>query len=173
IIDELGRGTSTHDGLGITYAVCEELLKTKAFIFFATHFHELTRSLTVYPNVVNLHLEVELGEENRRVAMKYLYRVKDGRNDDEHYGLKFGQIVGLSDDIIQKATEVSHKLKDLIDANKEKSTSNKIIQRRKALLQLSQHLLQIKRSSNLDHDGLRRYLKMVQEEFVTRMEELM
>ncbi|RIB07458.1 muts domain V-domain-containing protein [Gigaspora rosea] len=173
IIDELGRGTSTHDGLGITYAICEELLKTKAFIFFATHFHELTRSLTVYPNVVNLHLEVELGEENRRAAMKYLYKVKDGRNDDEHYGLKFGQMVGLHDDIIQKATEVSHKLKNLIDANKEKSTSNKIIQRRKALLQLSQHLLQIKRSSNLDQDGLRRYLKMVQEEFITRMEELM
>lgn len=136
IIDELGRGTSTHDGLGITYAICEELLKTKAFIFFATHFHELTRSLTVYPNVVNLHLEVELGEENRRAAMKYLYKVKDGRNDDEHYGLKFGQIVGLHDEIIQKATEVSHKLKNLIDANKEKSTSNKIIQRRKALLQV-------------------------------------
>ncbi|RGB41068.1 muts protein 4, partial [Rhizophagus diaphanus] len=84
IIDELGRGTSTHDGLGITYAICEELLKTKAFIFFATHFHELTRSLTVYPNVVNLHLEVEV--KDSRVAMKYLYRVKDGRNDEEHYG---------------------------------------------------------------------------------------
>nr|AOP03992.1 Msh4 [Rhizophagus irregularis] len=109
IIDELGRGTSTHDGLGITYAICEELLKTKAFIFFATHFHELTRSLTVYPNVVNLHLEVEIEEEDSRVAMKYLYRVKDGRNDEEHYGLKFGQIIGLPENVIRKATEVSYK----------------------------------------------------------------
>ncbi|GBC10105.1 hypothetical protein RclHR1_09340004 [Rhizophagus clarus] len=173
IIDELGRGTSTHDGLGITYAICEELLKTKAFIFFATHFHELTRSLTVYPNVVNLHLEVEIEEEDSRVAMKYLYRVKDGRNDDEHYGLKFGQIVGLPEDIIRKASEVSYKLKELIDSNKEKSNSNKIIQRRKTLLQLTQHLLQIRRSSNLDKDELRRYLKMVQEEFITKMEALL
>ncbi|PKY43262.1 hypothetical protein RhiirA4_457218 [Rhizophagus irregularis] len=168
IIDELGRGTSTHDGLGITYAICEELLKTKAFIFFATHFHELTRSLTVYPNVVNLHLEVEIEEEDSRVAMKYLYRVKDGRNDEEHYGLKFGQIIGLPENVIRKATE----LKELIDSNKEKSTSNKIIQRRKTLLQLTQHLLQIRRSSNLDKEELRKYLKMVQEEFITKMEAL-
>ncbi|RIA80970.1 muts domain V-domain-containing protein [Glomus cerebriforme] len=247
IIDELGRGTSTHDGLGITYAICEELLKTKAFVFFATHFHELTRSLTIYPNVVNLHLEVEIEGDSRiamkylyrvkdgrnddehyglkfgqivglpenvirkasevsyklkelidsnkekstsnkiiqrrktllqiegdsRIAMKYLYRVKDGRNDDEHYGLKFGQIVGLPENVIRKASEVSYKLKELIDSNKEKSTSNKIIQRRKTLLQLTQNLLQIRRSSNLNKDELRRYLKMVQEEFISKMEELL
>nr|CAG8543607.1 10899_t:CDS:10 [Entrophospora candida] len=171
IIDELGRGTSTHDGLGITYAVCEELVKTKAFIFFATHFHELTRSLTIYPNVVNLHLEIEIG--NEKFGIRYLYKVKDGRNDDEHYGLRFGQLIGLPDDVIQKATEVSHKLKELIDANKEKSSSNKITKRRQLLLQLTEHLLQIKRSSNLDKDSLRRYLKMVQEGFITKMEELM
>ncbi|CAJ0847078.1 4505_t:CDS:10 [Entrophospora sp. SA101] len=171
IIDELGRGTSTHDGLGITYAVCEELVKTKAFIFFATHFHELTRSLTIYPNVVNLHLEIEIG--NEKFGIRYLYKVKDGRNDDEHYGLRFGQLIGLPDDVIQKATEVSHKLKELIDANKEKSSSNKITKRRQLLLQLIEHLLQIKRSSNLDKDSLRRYLKMVQEGFITKMEELM
>ncbi|CAG8585192.1 6352_t:CDS:10 [Rhizophagus irregularis] len=141
IIDELGRGTSTHDGLGITYAICEELLKTKAFIFFATHFHELTRSLTVYPNVVNLHLEVEIEEEDSRVAMKYLYRVKDGRNDEEHYGLKFGQIIGLPENVIRKATEVSYKAFG------------------------SPHYL--------DHkEELRKYLKMVQEEFITKMEAL-
>jgi len=88
-------------------------------------------------------------------------------------GLKFGQIVGLPENVIRKASEVSYKLKELIDSNKEKSTSNKIIQRRKTLLQLTQHLLQIRRSSNLDKDELRRYLKMVQEEFIAKMEELL
>ncbi|RHZ86046.1 hypothetical protein Glove_55g65 [Diversispora epigaea] len=169
IIDELGRGTSTHDGLGITYAICEELLKTKAFVFFATHFHELTRYLTVCPNVVNLHLEVEIENQS---TMKYLYRVKDGSNDDEHYGLRVGKMIGLPNDIIEIASEISYKLKNLIDTNKAKSVSNKMIQRRKALLQLTHQLLQIKRSSNLDKDGFRRYLKMIQEEFVIRMEKI-
>ncbi|CAG8475627.1 9924_t:CDS:10 [Ambispora leptoticha] len=171
IVDELGRGTSTHDGLGITHAVCEEFIKTKAFVFFATHFYELTKSLTVFPNVVNLHLEVEIGAQDNQFAMKYMYKVCDGRNDDEHYGLKFGQIVGLPEDVISKASEVSHKLKDMIDASKERSSSNKIRQRRKALFQLTQHLLQIKRSSNLDKERLLGYLRMVQQEFVMKMEE--
>ena len=53
-------GTSTHDGLGIAFAVCEELIHSRAFVFFVTHFQELTSSLTVYHNVVNLHLETEV-----------------------------------------------------------------------------------------------------------------
>ncbi|KAI1315559.1 MutS protein msh4 [Mortierella claussenii] len=59
IIDELGRGTSIHDGLGISFAVCEELVHSRALVFFATHFQELTSCLAVYHNVVNLHLETE------------------------------------------------------------------------------------------------------------------
>ncbi|KAG0269965.1 MutS protein msh4 [Actinomortierella ambigua] len=62
IVDELGRGTSTHDGMGIAFAVCEVLAQTRAFVFFATHFHELASTLTVYHNVVNLHLETEVSK---------------------------------------------------------------------------------------------------------------
>ncbi|KAI8891327.1 hypothetical protein K501DRAFT_166658 [Backusella circina FSU 941] len=57
-MDELGRGTSPIDALGITGAICEALIKTKAFCFFVTHLHELTKSLATYPNVVNLQLKV-------------------------------------------------------------------------------------------------------------------
>lgn len=53
-------GTSTHDGLGIAFAVCEELIHIRALVFFATHFQELTSSLPAYHNVVNLHLETEV-----------------------------------------------------------------------------------------------------------------
>jgi len=53
-------GTSTHDGLGIAFAVCEELIRTRALVFFATHFQELASSLPAYHNVVNLHLETEV-----------------------------------------------------------------------------------------------------------------
>jgi DNA mismatch repair protein MSH4 len=53
-------GTSTHDGLGIAFAVCEELIHNRSLVFFATHFQELTTTLTAYHNVVNLHLETEV-----------------------------------------------------------------------------------------------------------------
>lgn len=87
IIDELGRATSTNDGLGISFAVAEALLKSKAFVFFATHFVQLAELLDGYPDVVNLHLSVAL--ENKRggkAGYKFLYTVKDGSTTEEHYG---------------------------------------------------------------------------------------
>lgn len=51
IIDELGRGTSAEEGMGLCYAICEQLLTTGAFTFLATHFLELNNLLNCYPNV--------------------------------------------------------------------------------------------------------------------------
>lgn len=50
IIDELGRGTSAEEGVGLCYAICEQLLATSAFTFLATHFIELNRLATLYNN---------------------------------------------------------------------------------------------------------------------------
>lgn len=60
LIDELGRGTSPEDALGIGGAVCEDLARTRAFCFFATHLHELTCTLDIYPNIVNLQFKVNV-----------------------------------------------------------------------------------------------------------------
>ena len=51
IIDELGRGTSAEEGVGLCYAICEELLSTGAYSFIATHYLELNRLAGTYPNV--------------------------------------------------------------------------------------------------------------------------
>ncbi len=51
IIDELGRGTSSEEGVGLCQAICEHLLSTEAITFFSTHFLELTRLEALYPNV--------------------------------------------------------------------------------------------------------------------------
>ena len=59
IVDELGRGTSTQDGVGITYAISEKFILSKAFTFFATHFKELCQ-LDAYPTVVNYHMATEV-----------------------------------------------------------------------------------------------------------------
>jgi DNA mismatch repair protein MSH4 len=64
IIDELGRGTSVSDGLGITFAVCERLRETKAHVFVVTHYHDLAQLLSIYPNVSELKLDVEVSKFN-------------------------------------------------------------------------------------------------------------
>ena len=51
IVDELGRGTSAEEGMGLCYAICEQLLATAAYTFLATHFLELNHLSNCYPNV--------------------------------------------------------------------------------------------------------------------------
>jgi DNA mismatch repair protein MSH4 len=63
IIDELGRGTSVSDGLGITFAICEKLRETKAHVFIVTHYHDLAKLLAIYPNVSELKLDVEVNTD--------------------------------------------------------------------------------------------------------------
>jgi hypothetical protein len=58
IIDELGRGTSTKDGVSIAWAICEQLAAMKAYTLFVTHFHLLVELESIYPNVKNFHLMV-------------------------------------------------------------------------------------------------------------------
>jgi DNA mismatch repair protein MSH4 len=61
IVDELGRGTSPRDGMAIALAVCEALVESRALVWFATHFRELTQILAERSGVVNLHMRVEVG----------------------------------------------------------------------------------------------------------------
>jgi hypothetical protein len=70
IIDELGRGTSNQDGVGIAWACCENLLSLRAPTLFATHFSELVQLANIYPNCQNLHL----GVEPRQDGLHFLYR---------------------------------------------------------------------------------------------------
>jgi len=60
LIDELGRGTSPIEGIGISHAIAEKLIEMKSYVFFATHFSDLSVTLSRHPNVVNLHLSVQV-----------------------------------------------------------------------------------------------------------------
>ena len=60
IVDELGRGTSTRDGMAIALAVCEALVESRAMVWFATHFRELTEILAERAGVANLHMQAEV-----------------------------------------------------------------------------------------------------------------
>ncbi|OAD73912.1 hypothetical protein PHYBLDRAFT_64866 [Phycomyces blakesleeanus NRRL 1555(-)] len=130
LIDELGRGTSFNDALGISGAICEEIIRSKAYCLFSTHLHQLTTSLSIYPNVVNLQLKVDIvsllenhyqssythlsieTDEMDKCAIHFLYTVEDGNTTKLHYGLKAAQLVGFPNNILARAHEISTKLED-------------------------------------------------------------
>ncbi|HVN64265.1 MAG TPA: DNA mismatch repair protein MutS [Candidatus Binataceae bacterium] len=102
LLDEVGRGTSTFDGLAIAWAVAEYLHdKTRAKVLFATHFHELTDLARERPRVKNLSMAVrEWGGE-----VLFLRRVIEGPAS-RSYGIEVAKLAGLPDSIIARAREI-------------------------------------------------------------------
>ncbi|KAH8147392.1 uncharacterized protein LAJ45_08548 [Morchella importuna] len=168
IMDELGRGTSTRDGLALALAVCEALIESRAFVWFATHFRDLASILAERAGVVNLHLQVEMNDPD---TMTMLYKVADGSVKDQYYGLALARIVGLPQDVLDKATLVSETLSRRLDKQKRKSKSFHLSRRRNLVLKLKETLIQA-RDGNMDDKMLQSWLTKVQDEFVTRMSRL-
>ncbi|XP_032231017.2 mutS protein homolog 4 [Nematostella vectensis] len=157
IVDELGRGTSSEEGVGICYAVCEHLLGIKAFTFFATHFLELTTMDELYPNVENLHFEIQRVYSNEAGQDKIVYShvLSKGRMQERHYGLQLAEISTLPQSIIREAKAVSQQISKTEQSSKILSAEAK---RSKAEFRLATKLIQAARNSCLDDNGLRAYL---------------
>ena len=103
IMDEVGRGTSTNDGLAIAQAVTEYLLARSAKVLFATHFHELT--FVEHPQKRNLALTVrESGDD-----IIFLKKVKPGVVDHS-YGIHVAKLAGVPRDVIDRAGEILKKI---------------------------------------------------------------
>ena len=106
IMDEVGRGTSTNDGLSIAWAVSEELLgRVGCRTFFATHYHEL--SLLSHPCVVNRSMEVQ--EKDGQVI--FLRRLREGPAS-ESYGIHVARLAGLSPSVLERAGHIMERLRE-------------------------------------------------------------
>ena len=102
LLDEVGRGTATFDGLSIAWAVVEALHKdARPRTLFATHYHELTELEQLLPGVKNVHVSVqETGNE-----IVFLRRVEPG-SADKSYGIEVARLAGLPDEVIVRAREI-------------------------------------------------------------------
>ncbi|MDD2370569.1 MAG: DNA mismatch repair protein MutS [Firmicutes bacterium] len=101
ILDEVGRGTSTLDGLSIAWAVSEYLLtKIKSRTIFATHYHELIDLEKHFKNVFNLSMAVQEYKDQ----IVFLRKVVSG-GADKSYGLHVAKMAGLPDDLLRRAEE--------------------------------------------------------------------
>lgn len=101
LFDEIGRGTSTFDGMAIAGSILEYLAsKIKARTLFSTHYHQLTALSEMYPNIVNYQVMVEKKNQN----ITFLYQVKEG-TANRSYGVHVAALADLPDEIIQKANK--------------------------------------------------------------------
>jgi DNA mismatch repair protein MutS len=102
LLDEVGRGTATFDGLSIAWAVVEHLQKhTRARTLFATHYHELTELAELLPTVKNVHVSVK--ETPNEII--FLRKVEPG-SADKSYGIEVARLAGLPKSVIERAREV-------------------------------------------------------------------
>ena len=176
IIDELGRGTSTRDGLAIAIAIAEALVESRALVWFVTHHRDLARFMAELPGVVNLHLEVDFdvqrtennveGPETGRMTM--LYKVADGPVAAASYGIELAKVVELPPIVIDTAQRVSKTL--TLKNERKKKTSKAIIDaRRRKLIFALRETLQQARDGAMRGETLWAWLKKLQDEFVRRM----
>ena len=102
LLDEVGRGTATFDGLSIAWAVVEHLQQhTRARTLFATHYHELTELAELLPGVKNVHVSVKETPND----IVFLRRVEPG-SADKSYGIEVAKLAGLPHEVIARAREV-------------------------------------------------------------------
>jgi len=102
ILDEIGRGTATFDGLSIAWATVEHLhAVNQCRTLFATHYHELTALASRLPDVANATIEVKEWHDD----IVFLHKVRPGAAD-RSYGIQVARLAGLPRAVIERATEV-------------------------------------------------------------------
>ncbi|MDE2944424.1 MAG: DNA mismatch repair protein MutS [Gemmatimonadota bacterium] len=105
LLDEIGRGTSTYDGLSIAWAVTERLHELGARTVFATHYHELVGLAESLPRAAAFNVAVrETGED-----IVFLYRLQPG-GSDRSYGVHVARLAGLPSDVVGRAARILHVL---------------------------------------------------------------
>jgi DNA mismatch repair protein MutS len=105
ILDEIGRGTSTYDGLSLAWALAEHFQKTKSRTLFATHFHELTALADQHSGVKNYNVAVKEWKDE----IIFLHKIVAGSTDDS-YGIYVAKLAGVPQKIIERAKRILFEL---------------------------------------------------------------
>jgi DNA mismatch repair protein MutS len=147
ILDEVGRGTATFDGLAIAWAVVEYIhQRTRAKTLFATHYHELTELAEVLSGVKNLHVSVK--EAGERIV--FLRKVEPGRAD-RSYGIEVARLAGLPPAVIERARDVLERHEEREHSvSEELSPGPKTPTQVEIFTPLNQHIVERIRAVNVD-----------------------
>lgn len=146
LLDEIGRGTSTYDGLAIAWAVAEHIhSRVRAKTLFATHYHELTALPAAHAGIFNLHVSVKQAGDR----LVFLRRVEPGKAD-RSYGIEVARLAGLPRGVVSRAKDVlaEHERSDTVPPQAEPKPEGP--GQRKIFEALPEGLLEELRSLNLD-----------------------
>ena len=157
LIDEIGRGTSTYDGIAIAWAVAEELHRIGCKCLFATHYHHLNELENLLPRVRNYRADVL--EEGNKVV--FLYRIVPG-GTDRSYGIQVARLAGLPERVIERAKEILSTLE---------SNDQKVVSPPKTAAQLITTPVQLRLFEFAPHPVLER-LKQIDPDSLTPREAL-
>lgn len=121
LLDEVGRGTSTLDGISVAWAISEYLFQVKKCnTIFATHYTELTYMSYIYNEVIAKRIKVKETME----GVIFLHKIEDGTSDNS-YGIEIAKLAGFPVEIVDRAREVLEQLSDRVDfENKLKKVKN-------------------------------------------------
>ncbi|MCI0402917.1 MAG: DNA mismatch repair protein MutS [Acidobacteria bacterium] len=146
LLDEVGRGTATFDGLALAWAVVEHLhAHVRAKTLFATHYHELTELADLLPGVKNVHVAV------RETASEivFLHRVEPG-SADKSYGIDVAKLAALPLEVIERAREVLQRHERREEVVKEELSPGAAAQQMALLTPLDQKIVETLRAADLD-----------------------
>ena len=121
LLDEIGRGTSTYDGVAIAWAVAEFIAtKVKARCIFATHYHELNVMTNTYPQIKNYRITIS--EENGEI--EFLRKIVQG-GASKSYGIQVAKMAGLPNSVINRSQDLMNKMQK--DFSNDLSTKRKTV----------------------------------------------
>ncbi|MDR2347006.1 MAG: DNA mismatch repair protein MutS [Planctomycetaceae bacterium] len=143
ILDEIGRGTSTYDGISLAWAICEYLHNVIGCrTFFATHYHELTEISESLDSVRNLNVAVnELNDD-----VVFLHKIIQG-TADKSYGLHVAKLAGIPNEVINRSREILMEL----ERSHSKLTSNSVTDELRNLTTVSQNGEKVNRVVRVKH----------------------
>ncbi|MCL2291128.1 MAG: DNA mismatch repair protein MutS [Bacteroidetes bacterium] len=131
LLDEIGRGTSTYDGVSIAWSIAEFLHEHKQYrakVLFATHYHELNNMAEQFPRIKNFHITIQ--EINNKIL--FLRKLEQG-GSEHSFGIHVARMAGMPYAVLKRAEEVLHQL----ESARATSDSKPVIEKKDAGYQLS------------------------------------
>jgi DNA mismatch repair protein MutS len=152
ILDEVGRGTSTYDGLSLAWAVTEHIAtKIKCRTLFATHYHELTELAELFTNIKNCNVSVREWMDE----VVFLHKILPG-GTDKSYGIHVARLAGIPKSILERAKEILQELESTFqkEATGEHLSRHKTKEADKDSLFVEKHKSVLEKLSSIDVNNL-------------------